>query len=201
MVFLLFLALVVAVPLLIIDSPRAWQTAAKVRDLRRAVYIERNRNRFGELRTELVRAVKDDLVRADSPHFAALYMPLTVLMRNPHCYDDAAGRVLSLEPSSLPRPAGQRETDFEAKLYMDFARAMDLMLRDYSWYYRMMAGLIERLAPNDGSPLARLASLPMWLQVYVLRGALMRAGAASIRLASIGQDLRMPGALVASPLH
>lgn len=133
-----------------------------LRELQDLAVHERNRNRFGELRTRLVAMAREERIDLRSPHFAVLYRVLTLLMRNPHDYDKAARAVLEWEPktSELSEHAA---TPDEAELLLDFARRMDLLCRDYSRTYRSLVGAIDWVRRRFGDD----NRIPFLVFVYI----------------------------------
>lgn len=112
---------------------------------------ERNRNRFGQLRTRLVALAIDQHVDARSWFFPAIYRGLTALMRNPHDFEAAAQAILTLPASAGTRP--KRATPKEVEIALDFAKHLDQLCRDYSWPYAIGTWLLDLLGAGKGNPL------------------------------------------------
>jgi len=92
----------VALFLLLANIARSLARRGWRRELSRAVVRERNRNRFGVLRTRLMAQSRDGVIDVKSPIFRSMYSGLTVLMREPHEYAKAALAIMTL-PERPPR--------------------------------------------------------------------------------------------------
>lgn len=128
---------------------------------------ERNRDRFGELRTELMRLARDGEIELRSGAFAALYRSLTILMRSPSDYPTAVRFLLrSFSPAPAePLPVTPRE----GKLLVEFANRLDALCRDFDATYRLFARCMD--LANDGT--AR-AEFPPLLHLFIRRHELIK---------------------------
>src|SRR5947209_7752866 len=99
---------------------------------------ERNRDRFGELRTELMRLAREGEVDVKSEAFAVLFRSLTALMGSPSDYPGAVSALLrfSMKPG---KGAAFSVTPREGRLLMEFAERLDLLCRDFDGVYRFIA--------------------------------------------------------------
>jgi hypothetical protein len=139
--------------------------AGRARDLRERVARERNRNRFGELRTRLLKMAVENRLDPRSSLFSAFYKSLTALMRNPHEFENAAQLVLTLP---VPERLGaKRPTRSEGEIARDFAHRLDLLCRDYFRFYAAGAWLIDRI-DRKGHPL--------WVEMLAQRAGRRPAG-------------------------
>jgi hypothetical protein len=132
-------------------------TRSELQSLLRA---ERNRNRFGELRTELMDHVRTERVSVNSEHFRVLYRFLTLLMREPRQYDSVVSSIL-LSEFSTKRVAGEA-VEVEREMYRKVAHAFHLLCLDYNFIYRMYAWLVQatsRLVVGA----AGLDDAPFWI--------------------------------------
>lgn len=122
---------------------------------------ERNRNRFGEVRTKLVRLAADGQVNPRSQLFMGMYGATTNLMRNPYALEEAAQAILTIPaPNSTRRRS--RPTPIEGEIVRDFARRIDLLCRDYSHWYSMAAWLNDRCDGPARTP-------PLWIRMILAR--------------------------------
>jgi hypothetical protein len=136
---------------------------------------ERNRNRFGQLRTRLVALAIDQQVDTRSWFFPAAYRGLTALMRNPHDFEAAAQAILTLPASAGTRR--QRATPKEVEIALDFAKRLDLLCRDYSRPYAVGAWVLDLLGAGKGHPL--------WIRMHAQSKKARSLFAARERLESV----------------
>ncbi len=155
-----FLLLCVGVYVIACDVLRA----GPMRSLRDRLRREMNRNRFGELRTDLVRKAIDGEIDPRSELFLPLYRGLTALMRNPQELE-AVARITLMLPAPGRRTA-RRPTRSEGLIAREFARRIDLLCRDYFRSYSWMAWVADRLDKHE---------LPLWIRVPSLRAREERA--------------------------
>jgi hypothetical protein len=127
--------------------------ARRRRDLRRRLVCERNRNRFGELRTKLVRLAIGGELNPRSEIFTGAYKAMTTLMRNPDALEAAAQAVLTTLPPPEQQPQRHRPTRLEGEIVREFAVRIDLLCRDYSTVYLVASWILERVPRSDGTPL------------------------------------------------
>jgi len=139
---------------------RDFLRAPRMHALRNRLRLERNRNRFGELRTNVVRlAVTGDL-NPKSKIFRGIYSGTTNLMRNPYAMEAAAQAVLMI-PAPWPE-GGPRPTKAEGDAAREFARRIDLLCRDFSKAYVAAAWIIDRCGITD-------SGAPLWIQMIQAR--------------------------------
>jgi len=153
----------VAIFLLLANVARHFSRLGWKRELRRAVVKERNRNRFGVLRTQLMSDARDNVLDVHSPTFGSLYRGLTVLMREPHAYADAALAILAL-PSSGSGDEGRQATLAEKKIALAFADALDQLCRDFVRPYRFLAWALDGMERSQQGPNQRRAP-HLWVQL------------------------------------
>jgi hypothetical protein len=147
--------MVVAIYVIVNDLLRA----TRMRDLRVRLQREKNRNRFGELRTQLVRLAIEGHLDPKSRIFKSVYAGTTTLMRNPYEFDAAASAILTIPaPPRRKRSGLKKPTRAEAEVAEEFARRLDLLCRDFSRVYTLGAWVIDRLASKDQVP-------PLWIQM------------------------------------
>lgn len=130
--------------------------APAMRRLEDRLTRERNRNRFGEVRTRLVRVAVEGGIDPKSHVFAGVYKGSTALMRNPYEFEAAANAILTiplLDQKRRPKP-----TKTEGAIARDFAHRIDLLCRDYSKWYRATAWLLDRCTD-------RKLSAPLWVRL------------------------------------
>lgn len=160
----LFAAGLLLWPLAIFRTIAHWRWASSVHQ---AALDDVNRNRFGELRTRLMALARDERVSIQSPAFRLLYRSLTTLMRNPHAYREASETLLTLPD----RPAGASRRTYsaeEASILVDLADRLDLMCRDYSRMYRILAAMHDVSRNNREHLPERLRkyyNAPLWVFV------------------------------------
>lgn len=133
-----------------------------IRDLKALAVQERNRNRFGELRTALMSMARDGAIDVRGERFQTIYGSLTILMRNPHDYEKAAWALLALPEH---RTVGMAPiTKSEGELMLLLADRLDLLCRDYNALYRSLAWVLDHARGGSSNPLHQL---PLWLQVHL----------------------------------
>jgi len=151
----------VALFLLLANIARSLARRGWRRELRRAVVRERNRNRFGVLRTRLMAQSRDGVIDVKSPIFRSMYSGLTVLMREPHEYAKAALAIMTL-PERPPVEQPSRVTRAEAELALEFSDALDRLCRDFSRVYRFLAWCLDNMSPADKG---QVRPPPLWVQM------------------------------------
>ena len=118
--------------------------APRTRALKDRLASEKNRNRFGELRTRLVRQAVERNIDPRSGLFSSFYRSLTALMRNPHEFERAAQLVLTLPAPE--QPGAIKPTRAEGEIARDFAKRLDLLCRDY---FRLYAASVSMVAARE----------------------------------------------------
>jgi hypothetical protein len=110
-----------------------------------------NRNRFGEVRTHLMALARDERVDPRDELFVLTYRALTVLMREPHDYAEAARYITAAAQKAKPADGkvGAIPSRDMVLVMMRFGEALDRMCSDFFWLYR----LLVRLAPERPMPL------------------------------------------------
>ena len=133
--------------------------ASWVRELKSLSITERNRNRFGILRTELVSLVRKEKLNIRSPLIKELYSCYTILMRKPDLYKDVVNSVLYL-PDKMRSDKNWQLSQEEYNLIIRFAENLDDLCKDYSLVYRWLARHYDRhgTTPN----------IPLWLNLRTL---------------------------------
>ncbi len=160
-----FLLLCVAIYVIACDLLRR----PRMHALRTRLVLERNRNRFGQLRTKLVRLATAGELNPKSDLFAGVYQGITKLVRNPHAFEAAAEAVLTIPVPEELLQRGPRPTRVEGEIARDFATRIDLLCRDYSKIYAAGAWILDRLPSSDDMP-------PLWLGMLVARALRKRIG-------------------------
>ena len=117
--------------------------ASWVKELKLLAITERNRNRFGILRTELVSLARKEKLNIRSPLLKELYSCYTILMRKPDLYKDVVNSVLYL-PDKMPSNKNWHLSQEEYNLIIRFAENFDELCKDYSFVYRWLARYYER---------------------------------------------------------
>lgn len=136
-----------------------------IRELQLLAKTEKNRNRFGVLRTELMRLAREEELNVGSNTFRELYYLFTNLMRNPQSYQRLAGGILHL-PDAIPRSDGRNTPFFtkgEAELLLRFAEFLDALFRDYSRPYRWIAKYYDFIHRRNLN-----FKWPLWIKIVVL---------------------------------
>jgi len=133
-------------------------SAAYTHELRERLICERNRNRFGELRTAMMAMVAEDKIDPRSPFFAPMYGALTALMRNPGAHEAAAQHVLTMMPPKEGKP-NYKPTELERDILREFSLRLDLLCRDHSRTYAFCAWLVDKI------PLDAAHRAPFWMMV------------------------------------
>jgi hypothetical protein len=141
--------------------------APRMYGLRKRLMRERNRNRFGELRTELVRQAAAGELNPRSQIFESIYRGTTSLMRNPYALEAAAQAILQIPAPEQQRGRGTRPTRAEGEVAQDFARRIDMLCRDYSKVYVASAWILDRLTGPWSRP-------PLWIEMIAARAKLQR---------------------------
>ena len=153
---LIFLLLVVvAIYLVILAFFRVLFQRKEVKELKRLAITERNRNRFGALRTDLMSLAREKKINIESPLFQALYGFATTLMRNPHLYRDAVHGILIL-PNKIESTGNLNLSEDECKMLLLFAKNLDELCRDYSPIYRYAARYFDRRST--------IPQIPLWMK-------------------------------------
>lgn len=111
-------------------------------ELRGVLVEDKNRRRFGELRNKLVGFVVDGRLDLRSPRIVNLYKGLTILMRYPGNYAQAARTLMSL-PALSPSQVAGRPSKEEGEICLEMAERLDLLCRDYDGLYRLSARLLD----------------------------------------------------------
>jgi hypothetical protein len=143
-----------------------------LRELRALTLRERNRNRFGAIRTRLLELSGEGKVDVKGPWFAWLYRSLTLLMRKPEEYETAANAILMVPDEARPRAKGKvKIPEVEAQILLEYARGLDQLCRDYSKVYRFFAFShdlsMQRKAMQDGRAFDPERFAPLWVKWHV----------------------------------
>lgn len=164
--------------------------AKRLSTLREMATVEENRNRFGELRTRMMTHVREGRIDVRSDIFRTVYRTLTLLMKHPHKHRDAATEILRLPDPATATITGERPMQpEEISLVLDFSRRLDLLCRDFSGTYRLLAKL-----EDVSSGVRAEGRVPLWVRIADARLRRARAPEKQVlpaheagrRLATIG---------------
>ena len=158
---LIFLLLVLAALYLVLSTfIRVIYQGKSVRELKRLAITERNRNRFGILRTKLMSLAREEKIDIRSPLFSGLYGCATILMRNPHLYKEAVNDILSFS-DEIESTDGLSLSQNECELLVQYAQSLDELCRDYSPVYRHIAKYRDRRSS--------VPTVPLWIKIREVR--------------------------------
>ena len=127
--------------------------AGWIKELKLLAITERNRNRFGILRTELLSLARQENLNIRSPLLKELYGCYTILMRKPFLYREVVDSVLFL-PNKIRSKENLHLSQEECNLLIQFAENFDELCKDYSFVYRYLARYYEH---------RRFGNIPLWL--------------------------------------
>lgn len=123
--------------------------------LREMEVAERNRNRFGIMRTQLMGYVREGEIDIQSEMFRLLYTSMSVLMRNPHTYNEVSTKVITGLPKVVRSEKRTRRvvSENEAIMCLSFAENLILLIKDYSRLARWVLW-VSPMKPRKHVPVA-----------------------------------------------
>ena len=164
--------------------------AKRLSNLHEMATVEENRNRFGDLRTRMMAHAREGRIDVRSDIFRIIYPTLTLLMKHPHQHREAAATILGLPDPTTANLVGERPMQpEEIELVLDFSRHLDLLCRDFSGTYKLVAKL-----EDVSSGMRAKVRFPLWVRIADARLRRARAPEKQVlpaheagrRLANIG---------------